>query len=311
MRSTLFILMLSVLAGCKEKPSPTTTEPRTTTPVVYTTFYPTEFFTTQIAGDTADVICPLPDDADPIYWQPTRDQIAAFQDADLIIINGAEFEKWLAAATLPESRVVDTAAGFEDAWVTYQSTTHAHGAGGEHTHEGIDGHTWVDPINAIAQATAIRDALIERFPENETVYRVSFGALRAELENLNARLQAITEQLDNVQILASHPAYNYLASRYAWQITNFDLDPTIVIDQEALHEIDQALDPSAQTNLMLWESAPDEQTVMLLDALGVTSLTFSPCELLDAERRAAGATYLSVMQDNLTRLEGALGASGG
>ena len=245
MRTTLLILMMCLATGCeKQEPAAPAPTPRSK-PVIYTTFYPTEYFATQLVGDSMDVVCPLPDDADPIFWTPTRQQIAAFQEADLIIVNGAEFEKWVQAASLPESRVVDTAAGFEDAWVTYVTATHSHGAGGEHTHEGIDGHTWVDPINAIAQATAIKDALIEHFPEHETRVRAMIGPLTFALRDLDSRLTALTPSLEGVQLMASHPAYNYLASRYGWDITNLDLDPEAPLDARSLHEIDHDLDAAA------------------------------------------------------------------
>ena len=62
---------------------------------------------------------------------------------------------------------------------------------------------------------------------------------------------------------------------------------------------------------MLWESEPLSESVATLKERGITSVTFSPCELLSAEDRAAGADYLSVMRENLDRLERALGDSGG
>ena len=116
---------------------------------VYTTFYPTTYFTQRIGGSHVEVTCPLPDDADPIFWQPDRNTIMAYQKAALIILNGADFEKWALTASLPTGRIVDTARNFTDQFITYESVTHSHGPGGDHTHEGIDGHTWIDPTLAI------------------------------------------------------------------------------------------------------------------------------------------------------------------
>ena len=42
--------------------------------------------------------------------QPSDELLAAYQRADLIVLNGAGFAKWVAGASLPPSRVVDTAA---------------------------------------------------------------------------------------------------------------------------------------------------------------------------------------------------------
>jgi zinc transport system substrate-binding protein len=68
--------------------------------------------------------------------------VAAFQQANLIVVNGASFEKGLAKVTLAESRVVDTAKPLADELIVLTETvTHTHGPQGKHSHEGIDGHT--------------------------------------------------------------------------------------------------------------------------------------------------------------------------
>jgi len=310
LRSSAALLLLALLA-CEEKQAPPAT-PETVepdrTPVVYTTFYPTEYFVSRIGGEDVDVTCPLPPDADPIFWQPSRDQIAAYQQADLIVVNGAGFEKWIDTVSLPESRVLDSAAAFEDEFVTYESTTHAHGPGGEHTHEGIDGHTWLDPVNATRQAKAIRDALVQRFPSRTDAYRVGYVELSSDLDALDARYQAL--DLEGVQLLASHPAYNYLDQRYEWNIHNFDLDPESEIDAATLTDIQAELDPDARVHVMLWESEPVDAARAALDEAGIVSVTFSPAELIDPEARAAGEDYLTIMNANLDRLQAALGEPG-
>jgi zinc transport system substrate-binding protein len=299
------------IAGCEKKERAEPAGGNTATPLVMTTFYPTEYMARRIGGDLVEVRCPVPEDADAIFWQPSREEVEAYAAADLIVINGAEFEKWVATVSLPESRVVDTAAGFEDDFVTFETTTHAHGPGGEHTHEGVDGHTWVDPQNAIAQARTIQEAMVARWAAHETAFRVNGAALASDLSQLDARFEAIAPMLEGAQLLASHPAYNYVAKRYGWSIGNFELDPGEPIDPEALGVIRGQLDGDARVRVMLWESAPVEAAKAALAETGVVSVEFSPCELLGEAERAAGEDYLSIMNANLDRLGGALGVGGG
>ena len=80
--------LLVALLGCHDEPK-YTAPTRTGPPLVYTTFFPTTAFAQRIAGDLAEIVCPLPADADPITWKPAPDQIRAYQDADLIVLNGA------------------------------------------------------------------------------------------------------------------------------------------------------------------------------------------------------------------------------
>ena len=41
------------------------------------------------SGDLIDVTYPGPADEDPAFWQPGAEEIAAYQSADLILLNGA------------------------------------------------------------------------------------------------------------------------------------------------------------------------------------------------------------------------------
>jgi len=270
-------------------------------PVVYTTFYPTEYFVERIAGDAVAVVNPVPADADPIFWEPPREVLAAYQQADLIVLNGAGFEKWVAKATLPGDRVVDTAAPFSDRFIHYEdAVTHSHGPEGEHTHAGLDGHTWVDPVTAKMQAAAIRDALAGRFPEHADAFAAGFAALAADLDALDAKLRdyAAGDNAD-APLFMSHPAYNYIARRYGWNIENLDLDPEAMPDDATFAEI-RAMKETHPARYLIWEGTPaPEIAARFADALGLESIVFSPVESLGPEERAAGEDYLSIMKRNI------------
>lgn len=294
------------LTGCKKKTNDTIAPSEAAEQAVYTTFYPTTYLAERIAGDAVPVVCPLPEGEDPIFWQPDRETIARYQDAALIVINGASFEKWVDTVSLPDNRVVDTAASFADSFIKYAtSTTHTHGPGGEHTHEGIDGHTWVDPVLAKAQAEAILDAMVGAFPDHKDTFEANYRALATDLDALDASWRELTASVENATLLASHPAYNYLAARYGWDITNFDLDPDAdSIDEETFQEIIAATGPRT---VLMWEGEPsDTLVVMLRNGTQVQSVYVSPCETPD---EAAG-DYLQRMNDNIARLRAALSEEG-
>ena len=44
---------------------------------------------------------PATADVGPAFWAPEVETIAAFQAADLILLNGATYAKWLKTASLP------------------------------------------------------------------------------------------------------------------------------------------------------------------------------------------------------------------
>ena len=65
MKKICMLLILSLLISC-DSPQENT---QAKVPVVYTTFYPTAYFTQRIAKDYAKVVCPVPEDEDAIFWE--------------------------------------------------------------------------------------------------------------------------------------------------------------------------------------------------------------------------------------------------
>jgi len=302
MRRTL--LMLGLLAGCNDTEA--VTAGSTDRPVVYTTMYPVTWLTERLAGGALDVVCPVPEDADAIFWEPPRDVLAAYRAADLVVANGAGFAQWLERASLPESRLVRAADGLTSELLHFEETTHSHGPAGDHTHAGIDGHTWVDPVNAKEQARAIAAALSLRFADELPELEADLARLESDLDRLLEAWRELVPRLREVRLLCSHPAYDYLWRRLGLTATNLDLDPEALFTERARAAVTAAL-ASDRRNVLIWESAPLPATRTALAAeLDVVSVTVSPVEVLPAAARAAGNDYLSIQLVQIARLGAAL-----
>ncbi len=275
---------------------------------IYTTFYPTTYFAERIGAGSVAVVCPCPAGVDPAWWMPDDKIVQAYQQADLIIINGASFEKWLDKVTLPESRLVDTTRPLADEFIMLSdAVTHSHGPRGTHSHAGIDGHTWLDPVNAKIQAGQIKEALVKRLPDHRSTFEQGYAALASDLDALNSRLKALTANVADQTLLNSHPAYNYLARRYGWRVKYFHLDPATMPDSATLSEIGVFLEHQP-AKYLLWESEPSaEIAARLREVHGLESIVWSPCESLEAKRIEDGEDFLSVMNANVDRLQKALG----
>lgn len=279
----------------------------TNAPVVYTTFYPTAYFAKRIGGRLIRVENPCPPDADPAFWMPDAATIAAYQKADLIVINGAQFEKWVEKATLPKGKVVDTTRPLKDDLIVIKdATSHSHGAGPAHTHDGVDGHTWLDPQNAKVQAQQIRDALIKLAPQHKEPFERNFMKLAADLDVLDTRLKVVADKLKDAAFIGNHPAWNYLARRYGLKIRSFSIDPDAELDAATLAELKTAARELGARN-MLWESEPAEPVAAKLAAeLGVRHIVFSPVESISPPQAAAGEDYFKLMSANIDRLGAAI-----
>ena len=70
--------------------------------------YPLKYFAERIGGPHVNVTLPVTADEDPVYWVPGIEVIGQYQQADLILLNGAGYAKWVKKASLPRSKTVDT-----------------------------------------------------------------------------------------------------------------------------------------------------------------------------------------------------------
>jgi len=185
------------------------------TPTVYTVNYPLAYMAERIGGGVVEVIFPAPVDVDPAFWSPGPEMVAAYQGADLILLNGAGYAGWVSRATLPESHLIHTMAGQEHRLETEASeVTHSHGPEGEYSHEAVAFTTWLDPTLALEQARAVQSAFAEQWPDHAAAFGQGFAGLEADLTAIDAEQAATTEGQGGVPILGSHPVYQYLAARY-------------------------------------------------------------------------------------------------
>ena len=288
--------------GCGEPDRAGESTPATSTEasklVVYTVNYPLLYFAERIGGGDVEVVLPAPADGDPAFWSPDVEAVAAFQGADLILLNGANYAKWVDKVTLPTSKLVNTSESFRDDIIIVEGAmTHSHGPGGEHSHGEAAFTTWLDPALAVAQARGIREAMASAQPDQDARFQRGLDSLEADLNALNESFRGLVEGKNQMPLVGSHPVYQYLARAYELDLESVHFEPGELPDEEGWRALQELL-AEHPARWMLWESEPLTETAQKLQELGVESVVFDPC----GNRPAAG-DYLSVMQSNLTNLE--------
>ncbi len=267
---------------------------------VYTVNYPLLYFAQRIGGEHVDVVFPAPPDVDPAHWSPDPETVSAYQDADLILLNGAGYAAWVQRASLPE-KLLDTSAAFRDSLILMEDMlTHGHGPSGEHTHKGTAFTTWLDPTLAREQAAAIAQAFARARPGREAHFREGLAGLDADLQELDERLTAITRALDNAPLVFSHPVYQYLERRYALNGRSLHWEPDEPPDVVSWRGLKRLLDDHP-TRIVVWEGEPLARTARMLEALGLRNVVYAPCGNAPRE-----GDWLSVMHENTRRLDAAV-----
>lgn len=263
--------------------------------------YPLAYFAERIGGDHVKVGFPVPADEDPAFWNPSAEAVAHFQAADLILLNGATYAKWVPKVTLPGDRLVNTSAAFADDYITIEdATTHAHGPGGEHAHTGTAFTTWLDFTQAAVQVRAIRDAFGAARPDHAESFAANSSALEADLLALDRDLAALAAGKGDRPLVASHPVYQYLARRYGLNLISVMWEPGEVPTGSQWRELAHILEEHP-ARWMIWEGEPAAESARRLESMGVTSLVFDPC----MNTRESG-DFLDVMRTNLAALAQAL-----
>jgi zinc transport system substrate-binding protein len=266
--------------------------------VIYTVNYPLVYFAERIGNDLVEVHFPAPADEDPAFWSPDAETIAAYQAADLILLNGAGYAKWVDRAALPSSRIVNTSEGITDRLLPLEGTvTHSHGPEGEHEHGGFAFTTWLDPELAIQQAQSIAAAIALLKPEQEPEIQRRMDSLKRDLVDLDSRLGVAAEALGDEPLLFSHPIYQYLINRYGLNGVEVHWEPDQEPDGRAWGHLEELLE-THQAKWMVWEGEPLEATVRGLEDRGISSLVFDPCS-----NRPAEGDYLTVMAADAAAVE--------
>lgn len=268
---------------------------------VYTVNYPLHYFAARIGGEFVEVYFPAPVDDDPAFWQPGAQHISDFQGADLILLNGADYAKWVSKVSLSKRKLVNTSLAFQSTLIhTSSAVTHSHGKGEQHSHDGVAFTTWLDFQQADQQALSITTAFKKKMPEQASFFEERYALLKNDLIALDQELQSISAQLNAQPLVASHPVYQYLARQYKLNIESVMWEPEQYPSELLWAELDTLLkDHSAKW--MIWEGEPLAKSIAALEVRGVRSIVFQP-----VANRPADGDFLSVMKENILALKKAI-----
>ena len=264
---------------------------------VYVVNYPLKYFAERIGDEHVKVVFPAPAEVDPAYWIPDTATIAAYQQADLILLNGAGYAGWVDKVSLPRSKLINTSKDFKDQYITIASAvTHSHGPGGAHAHEGAAFTTWIDFNLAARQAKAVADAFSHRKPGLRETFQKNYSALEKDLMKIDQELKKVTSKNASKPLIGSHPVYDYFARRYGLNMESVHWEPDEAPTDAQWAEF-QTILAKHPAQWMIWEGAPTKESAERLKASGVNSLVFAPCGNAPEQ-----GDFLSVMQQNVENL---------
>ncbi|MEM9448774.1 MAG: metal ABC transporter substrate-binding protein [Cyanobacteria bacterium P01_E01_bin.6] len=143
-------------------------------------------------------------------YEPVPSDLVNAQDADLILYNGMNLERWFDQflGNVQDVPAVILTEGIEPISI----------AEGPYADK-PNPHAWMSPQNALIYVENIRNAFIELDPENADTYNANAAAYSDQLRAIDAQLQSDLAQVPEGQrfLVTCEGAFSYLARDYDLQ----------------------------------------------------------------------------------------------
>lgn len=281
-------------------------------------FYPLQFAVEQIVGELG-IVTNIGDGIDPHDFEPTTQDILSLQQADLVVLQGAEFEPWgddvITQLQSDDVPVVLATAEIELHEGGHDHDEHEHDEeaeeehedeheeeGHEHEHGAYDPHTWLDPVLFSEMVEHIGEAIIILDPENSAIYEANIEALQSELTDLNATFESRLSNCALDEVITSHDAFSYLAERYGFTIHSIaglstQDTPSVTVVAELKEEAEEGIGA-----ILLEENSVAAYGETLARETGLQTLSINPVAYIIP----TGQNYLTLMQTNLDTFATAL-----
>ena len=271
---------------------------------VIASFYPLYEFASKVAGGRAEVSSLVPAGIEPHDWEPTAEDISSGRLADVLVINGAGFERW--ANDMKAKVIANTSEGIE-----FDHREEKEMGDDEHVHEGdgvvvgVNPHIWLDPVLAKHQIDKIRNVMARSDPANADYYNQNAGRFSAELDSLDAFIRSELADCDKSDFIAFHDAFIYFSERYGLrQHSIHGVSPEGEILPQTIQQIIK-LANELDINVIYSEDLVDSRLADTIanEIPNGRVLVLSPIEGVDKEEQAAGIGYIDKMMQNIASLK--------
>ncbi len=152
----------------------------------------------------------MPAGADPHTFEPVASDLAAIQDASVILRHGLELDAWLD----------DTLKAGGKATVVTVTDGVTLARGEEDGKEIDDPHVWHDPDNDKVMVDDIAAALSAADPGDAAYFASNASAYKAKLDDTKKKVQAIINEIpqENRKLVTNHDALGYFARAFGLQV---------------------------------------------------------------------------------------------
>lgn len=307
------LLSLSVLSACAPKEA---AEAKDGVSIVSTVFPSYDFARQITAGTNANVSLLLQPGEEVHSFDPTSQDIIRIQSADLFLYVGGENDTWVESVlggldkSVNTFRMMDYVTLYDEELVEGmqpEAEEPAADAPGE-THA-WDEHVWTAPVNAIAIVRAMTAELIAIDPNNAAVYQANSDAYVRQLEALDQSFWDVVNTASRKTVIfADRFPVRYFVEEFglsyyaAFPGCSAETEPSAATVASLIDHVKAEKVPV----VFYIELSNQQMANTVAEATGAKPMLFHTCHNVTRAEFESGATYLSLMQNNVLALQAAL-----
>ena len=288
---------------------------------VVCTVFPYYDFARQIGGDDVDVTLLVAAGKETHSFEPTPLDVIAVSESDVFLYNGGESEAWVEDILSAAGENIDVmlplmpqVSALAEEWAEgmeggHDDHDHDHDSE-DHSHDSddieYDEHVWTSPVLAKTLCQAICDALCQADPAHQEGYQSRLTDYLAQLDQLDEAFRdtvaAGQRRLlvfgDRFPLLYFCKEYG-LGYRAAFHGCASDTEPSLATLKYLIDKVEEAHIPVVYTI----ELSSRKVAQAIAETTGAKVLTFQSCQTVSRQDMEAGATYLSLMWENVEALK--------
>jgi zinc transport system substrate-binding protein len=257
---------------------------------VVAAFYPLAYAAQQIGGSSVHVRNLTPSGAEPHDIELTPRDVADLQRADVVLYLSHDFQPAVQKAVADaRGRRIDVLGGIPL----------VSGVGDEAGK--TDPHVWLDPV--LYERIVTRIGAVLGHP-------AAARALAAKVHRLDLDYRTGLAHCARRDFVSSHAAFGYLAARYGLhQVPITGIDPESEPTPQKLASLARLVKRLHIDTVFFERLVSPKLAQTVAREAGAKTAVLDPIEGLTPGEAKAGATYLSVMRENLAQLRRVLGCS--
>ena len=260
-------------------------------------------------GDLFDVETIMPPGADPHVFQASAQQVNQMMEADLLVVNGANFEEGLLdviEAAESDGVMIFEAIGSVEVIESDGHDDHDdHDEEGHegHDHGGIDPHFFTDPARMADVVEALTAYLAQNFPTiDQDALLASSNAYLGELAGLDAEVEGMLSSIpeESRGLITNHSVFAYFADRYGFTVLGSIIPSSSTLDSASAKDITDLVSVIRDENVSaIFADAASSNTLaqVLAEEAGDIQVVSLFTESL-GEAGSMGATYLDMVRTN-------------